>query len=101
VHNSGHWSIEGCVTSQFENHMRAICDLPLGSTRPLGHTAMVNFLGEMPDREALLHIEGLAFHDYGKTARAGRKLGHCTILRRSGKDRDQGLAKVLKLVRWT
>jgi 5-(carboxyamino)imidazole ribonucleotide synthase len=101
VHNSGHWTIEGCVTSQFENHMRAICDLPLGSTRPLGHTAMVNFLGEMPDREALLHIEGLAFHDYGKTARAGRKLGHCTILRRSGKDRDRGLAKVLKLVRWT
>jgi 5-(carboxyamino)imidazole ribonucleotide synthase len=101
VHNSGHWTIEGCVTSQFENHMRAICDLPLGSTRPLGHTAMVNFLGEMPDREALLQIEGLAFHDYGKTARAGRKLGHCTILRGSGKDRDQGLAKVLRLVRWT
>jgi 5-(carboxyamino)imidazole ribonucleotide synthase len=101
VHNSGHWTIEGTVTSQFENHMRAICDLPLGSTRPLGHTAMVNFLGEMPEREALLQIEGLAFHDYGKTARAGRKLGHCTILRGNGKERDRGLAKVLKLVRWT
>ncbi len=45
VHNSGHWTIEGCVTSQFENHLRAICDLPLGSTRALGHTAMINFLG--------------------------------------------------------
>jgi 5-(carboxyamino)imidazole ribonucleotide synthase len=101
VHNSGHWTIEGCVTSQFENHMRAICDLPLGSTRPLGHTAMVNFLGEMPDRDALLRIEGLAFHDYGKAARAGRKLGHCNILRGSGKERDHALAKVLKLIRWT
>lgn len=101
VHNSGHWTIEGCVTSQFENHMRAICDLPLGSTRPLGHTAMVNFLGEMPDRDALLRIEGLAFHDYGKAARAGRKLGHCNILRSSGKERDHALAKVLKLIRWT
>jgi 5-(carboxyamino)imidazole ribonucleotide synthase len=48
VHNSGHWTIEGCVTSQFENHLRAICDLPLGSTRALGHTAMVNFLGKCP-----------------------------------------------------
>jgi 5-(carboxyamino)imidazole ribonucleotide synthase len=81
--------------------MRAICDLPLGSTRPLGHTAMVNFLGEMPDREALLQIDGLAYHDYGKTARAGRKLGHCNILRGSGKDRDQALAKALKLIPWS
>ena len=81
VHNSGHWTIEGCVTSQFENHLRAICGLPLGSTRALGHTAMINFLGEMPDRERLLAIDGLAFHDYGKEPRPGRKLGHCTILK--------------------
>ena len=54
VHNSGHWTIEGCVTSQFENHLRAICELPLGSTRALGHTAMINFLGTMPDRERLV-----------------------------------------------
>ena len=58
VHNSGHWTIEGCVTSQFENHLRAICDLPLGSTRALGHTAMINFLGQMPDRERLLDDRG-------------------------------------------
>jgi len=98
VHNSGHWSIEGCVTGQFENHLRAVCDMPLGSTRALGHTAMVNFLGSMPPRDKLLAIEGLAYHDYGKTPRPGRKLGHCTILRRSPKERDAALAKALKLI---
>jgi 5-(carboxyamino)imidazole ribonucleotide synthase len=82
VHNSGHWTIEGCATSQFQNHVRAICDLPLGSTRALGYTAMINFLGTMPDRGALLAIDGLAFHDYGKQARPGRKVGHCTILKK-------------------
>jgi 5-(carboxyamino)imidazole ribonucleotide synthase len=101
VHNSGHWTIEGCVTSQFENHLRAICGLPLGSTRPLGHAAMINFLGQLPDRERLLAIDGLAFHDYGKQARPGRKLGHCTILKKSAVDRDRALASTLKLVRWT
>jgi len=98
VHNSGHWSIEGCVTSQFENHLRAICDMPLGSTRALGHTAMINFLGKMPDRDRLLAIDGLAFHDYGKQPRPGRKLGHCTILRKHAKDRDKALAEVLSLI---
>ena len=101
VHNSGHWTIEGCVTSQFENHLRAICDLPLGSTRALGHTAMVNFLGEMPDRERLLAIDGLAFHDYGKEPRPGRKLGHCTILQDRTRERNSALANALKLVEWT
>jgi 5-(carboxyamino)imidazole ribonucleotide synthase len=101
VHNSGHWTIEGCVTSQFENHLRAICNLPLGSTRPLGHTAMINFLGGMPDRERLLEIEGLAFHDYGKAPRAGRKLGHCTVLRARAADRDRALKDALKLIKWS
>jgi 5-(carboxyamino)imidazole ribonucleotide synthase len=101
VHNSGHWTIEGCVTSQFENHLRAICGLPLGSTRPLGHTAMVNFLGQLPNREKLLAIEGLAFHDYGKEARPGRKLGHCTILKARPGERDRALANALKLISWS
>jgi 5-(carboxyamino)imidazole ribonucleotide synthase len=101
VHNSGHWTIEGCVTSQFENHLRAICDLPLGSTRALGHTAMVNFLGKMPDRERLLGIDGLAYHDYGKEPRPGRKLGHCTILKRRAAERNSALADALKLIEWT
>jgi 5-(carboxyamino)imidazole ribonucleotide synthase len=100
VHNSGHWTIEGCVTSQFENHLRAVCDMPLGSTRALGHTAMINFLGLMPDRERLLAIDGLAYHDYGKTPRPGRKLGHCTILKRLPKERDMALANALKLIKW-
>jgi 5-(carboxyamino)imidazole ribonucleotide synthase len=101
VHNSGHWTIEGCVTSQFENHLRAICDLPLGSTRALGHTAMVNFLGKMPDRERLLAIDGLAFHDYGKEPRPGRKLGHCTILKSRATERNSALQDALKLIQWT
>jgi 5-(carboxyamino)imidazole ribonucleotide synthase len=100
VHNSGHWTIEGCVTSQFENHLRAVCDMPLGSTRPLGYTAMINFIGLMPDRERLLAIDGLAYHDYGKTPRPGRKLGHCTILRRLPKERNRALSNTLKLIEW-
>ena len=101
VHNSGHWTIEGCVTSQFENHLRAICGLPLGSTRPLGHTAMINFLGQMPSRERLLAIEGLAYHDYGKQPRPGRKLGHCTILKAQPGERDRALANALKFISWS
>jgi len=101
VHNSGHWTIEGCVTSQFQNHLRAICDLPLGSTRALGHAAMINFLGELPDRKRLLEIDGLAFHDYGKQARPGRKLGHCTILKAGIADRNRALADALKLIEWS
>jgi 5-(carboxyamino)imidazole ribonucleotide synthase len=101
VHNSGHWTIEGCITSQFENHLRAICDLPLGSTHALGHTAMINFLGNMPAREQLLGVEGLAFHDYGKEPRPGRKLGHCTIVKAYARDRNRSLADTLKLIRWT
>jgi 5-(carboxyamino)imidazole ribonucleotide synthase len=101
VHNSGHWTIDGCITSQFENHLRAICDLPLGSTRALGHTAMINFLGNMPEIERLLGVDGLAYHNYGKEPRPGRKLGHCTITRATSMDRDRALARTLKLVEWT
>ena len=99
VHNSGHWTIEGCPSSQFENHLRAICGLPLGSTRPLGHCAMINFVGSLPSREALLAIDGLSFHDYGKQPRPGRKLGHCTILAPTVSARDRALRQALKLAR--
>ncbi len=101
VHNSGHWTIEGSVTSQFENHLRAICDMPLGSTRTIGHTAMINFLGAMPDRDTLLSLEGLAYHDYGKEPRPGRKVGHCTILKKAAKDRNLALANALRFIEWT
>jgi len=100
VHNSGHWTIDGCVTSQFENHLRAIAGLPLGSTRALGHAAMVNFLGRMPDRAALLAVDGLAYHDYGKSPRPGRKLGHCTIVRPTSRARDLALQHVIKRIEW-
>jgi 5-(carboxyamino)imidazole ribonucleotide synthase len=80
VHNSGHWTIEGAVTSQFENHVRAIAGLPLGSTRALGYSAMINLIGEMPPRASLLAEPGLHLHDYGKEPRQGRKLGHLTLV---------------------
>ena len=80
VHNSGHWTIEGSVCSQFENHVRAVLGLPLGSTAMAGggHAAMCNVIGTMPAREAVLAVPGAHLHDYGKTPRAGRKLGHLT-----------------------
>jgi 5-(carboxyamino)imidazole ribonucleotide synthase len=79
VHNSGHWTIEGAHTSQFENHLRAILDLPLGSTAPRGVSAMVNLIGDIPPIAPILRIEGAHLHLYGKTPRAGRKVGHITL----------------------
>jgi len=79
VHNSGHWTIDGATTSQFENHLRAICDLPLGSTAQLQPSLMFNWIGQMPESRQLLAIPGLHWHHYGKQARPGRKLGHATL----------------------
>ena len=98
VHNSGHWTIEGADTSQFENHVRAIAGLPLGSTRSRGHSAMINLIGELPARERLLRNPGLHWHDYGKAARPGRKLGHLTITETSPTTRDRHTFRVLKQV---
>ena len=96
VHNSGHWTIEGAVTSQFENHLRAILDLPLGSTRAVGHSGMVNLIGSIPERAKLLKLKGLHLHDYGKKPRPGRKVGHCTLVEASAARRDARTLKVLK-----
>ncbi|AZR22548.1 5-(carboxyamino)imidazole ribonucleotide synthase [Xanthomonas vasicola] len=79
VHNSGHWTIEGAETSQFENHARAVLGLPLGSTAMRGHACMLNWLGAMPDAAAFLVVPGGHWHDYGKQARDGRKVGHATL----------------------
>ena len=79
VHNSGHWTIEGAVTSQFENHLRAVLDLPLGSTGPAGHCAMLNLIGDLPDSPEVLAVSDAHLHLYGKSPRPGRKLGHVTL----------------------
>ncbi len=79
VHNSGHWTIEGAVTSQFENHLRAVLGLPLGSTGPAGHCAMLNLIGELPESQEVLAIPDAHLHLYGKFPRPGRKLGHVTL----------------------
>src|SRR6202166_2259162 len=79
VHNSGHWTIEGAVTSQFESHLRAICGLPLGSTTAIGASAMINLIGEVPESAQVLAIPSAHLHLYGKEPRPGRKLGHVTL----------------------
>lgn len=85
-HNSGHWTIEGCATSQFEQHLRAVCGLPLGSTDILRPAAMANLLGDLwqtgqPNWAAALEVEGVHLHLYGKhQPRPRRKMGHLTAL---------------------
>jgi 5-(carboxyamino)imidazole ribonucleotide synthase len=79
VHNSGHWTIEGAITSQFENHLRAVLGMPLGLTTAIGYSAMVNLIGELPDAEEVLAVENTHVHLYGKSPRPGRKLGHVTV----------------------
>jgi len=79
VHNSGHWTIEGAETSQFENHLRAILNLPLGSTAARGHAAMVNFIGGLPSAGQILSIDHAHLHLYGKVPRRGRKVAHATL----------------------
>jgi len=80
VHNSGHWTIEGAVTSQFENHIRAVTNSPLGSTDPVGACAMINLVGTLPDVESILKIEGAHLHLYDKAPRPKRKIGHVTFV---------------------
>ena len=80
VHNSGHWTIDGASCSQFENHLRAVAGLPLGETKMKDCSIMFNWIGEMPDREKAMAIPGLHWHDYGKSPRPGRKIGHATLI---------------------
>jgi 5-(carboxyamino)imidazole ribonucleotide synthase len=80
VHNTGHWTIDGAATSQFENHLRAILGLPLGSTAAHGASVLVNLVGTLPPLEGLLALPGAHVHLYGKEPRPGRKLGHVTLV---------------------
>ena len=94
VHNSGHWTIEGAETSQFENHLRAVTDRPLGPTGCRGHAGMLNLIGEIPEAARRLAIPGCQLHDYGKSPREGRKLGHITVVADSPVARDERLQQV-------
>lgn len=94
VHNSGHWTIEGAETSQFQNHLRAVLGLPLGSTRSVGASCMLNWIGAMPDAQPVLHEAGGHWHDYGKSPRDGRKVGHATLRADSPQALAESLARV-------
>jgi 5-(carboxyamino)imidazole ribonucleotide synthase len=94
VHNSGHWTIEGSETSQFQNHLRAVLGLPLGDTRMLGHACMLNWIGELPDPLPVLHEPGGHWHDYGKAPRPGRKVGHATLRADSADELARALERV-------
>lgn len=94
VHNSGHWTIEGAQTSQFESHIRAITSSPLGSTAMDGVAAMLNIIGEEPAYAALADVPGVHVHSYGKAPRAKRKLGHITVLAETHEELHQKLHAV-------
>jgi 5-(carboxyamino)imidazole ribonucleotide synthase len=94
VHNSGHWTIEGARTSQFENHLRAILDMPLGDPSPVGKAAMINVIGDMPDQLARLADADCHLHDYGKAPRPGRKLAHITLVQPTRAALEAALAEL-------
>ncbi|MGF1613363.1 MAG: 5-(carboxyamino)imidazole ribonucleotide synthase [Gammaproteobacteria bacterium] len=98
VHNSGHWTIEGAETSQFENHLRAILGLPLGSCCGIDHSAMFNLIGELPETQMLLGIPGAHLHVYGKDPRPHRKLGHITLRARDAVTLAQRMESVRTLI---
>jgi 5-(carboxyamino)imidazole ribonucleotide synthase len=98
VHNSGHWTIEGARTSQFENHLRAILDLPLGDVSPVGHAGMLNLIGSMPSQHLELAGDTAYLHDYGKEPRPGRKLGHITVVAADAADRDRAVTRISEML---
>ncbi len=98
VHNSGHWTIDGAETSQFENHLRAILGYPLGPTDPIRPVVMVNLIGAIPDPEDLLKIPGAHLHDYDKSPRPGRKVGHVNLVAPTEELLEERLQKLLHLL---
>jgi 5-(carboxyamino)imidazole ribonucleotide synthase len=98
VHNSGHWTIEGAETSQFEQQIRAVVGLPLGSTAPTGFSGMVNLIGDAPPLDALLNVDGAHVHLYGKAPRPGRKIGHVTVVGETSATRDRRVADVERIL---
>lgn len=98
VHNTGHWTIEGASVSQFENHLRAITGLPLGTTEAHSFAAMINFISTLPPAEKILNIPGCHFHDYGKKPRPGRKLGHATLRASTPAKLQKKIDAILKVI---
>jgi 5-(carboxyamino)imidazole ribonucleotide synthase len=98
VHNSGHWTQDGAVTSQFENHLRAGLGLPLGATEGRGWSAMVNLVGSVPPLARLLEVPGARVHLYGKAARPGRKVGHVNLVAETPERLEELLARVEGLI---
>lgn len=98
VHNSGHWSIEGAVCSQFENHMRAVAGLPLGDTSIVKPSVMLNVIGEYPDPKAILALDGVHLHLYDKAERVGRKIAHITVMPSDSSQLDKTVNDVIKLL---
>lgn len=98
VHNTGHWTIEGAGVSQFENHLRAITGLPLGTTEAHSFAAMINFISTLPPAEKILSIPGCHFHDYGKKPRPGRKLGHATLRASTPAKLQKKIDAILKII---
>jgi len=97
VHNSGHWTIEGALTSQFENHVRAVCGLPLGSAEIRCPSVMTNLIGAIPNHADVLSIADTHLHDYGKAPRAARKVGHVTSLGATEEEAEARATRVRKL----
>ena len=98
VHNSGHWTIEGAETSQFENHLRAVLSLPLGETTLRGTSVMLNIIGHIPSRERVLAVPGAHLHLYGKAPTEKRKMGHVTLVGRRPSDLERGIEALERLI---
>ncbi|HEU4664675.1 MAG TPA: 5-(carboxyamino)imidazole ribonucleotide synthase [Dokdonella sp.] len=94
VHNSGHWTIEGAPASQFENHVRAVLGMPLGDTSALGVNAMLNWVGELPPANPVLAEPRAHWHDYGKSPRPGRKVGHATFCANDAAEMRERLTRI-------
>jgi 5-(carboxyamino)imidazole ribonucleotide synthase len=101
VHNSGHWTIEGSETSQFENHLRAILDLPLGSTKTRGFAGMVNFIGDVASSKQVLSLSNAHLHLYAKEPRTGRKVAHATVRADDSEQFTQVLQQLISLANQT
>lgn len=98
VHNSGHWTMDGSRTSQFEQHLRAIMGWPLGATQTLGFAGMVNLIGRCPELGQLAAVPGARVHWYAKQPRPGRKVGHINVLERTQADLEAGLVSIVRML---